>query len=169
MDALGPLRARAAQLAATAAREKGGALHTYETSARPALKEQAASLKESLAILAREEAALQERVAGLASQAVAGADPSVHTGFNVIRARTGADGQSLSLEELRAERQRLIDTLSVLGRQVEAAKREITRQHGGRPEDREVWETQLVALQVRRGRGWGWGGLFIQVAVGGCG
>ena len=61
MDTLGPLRARAAQLTAAAQREKAAALHTYETSARPALKEQAASLKESLAILAREEAGLKVR------------------------------------------------------------------------------------------------------------
>ena len=33
--------------------------------------------------------------------------------------------------------------------QVEAAKREVTRA-GARPADREIWETQLVALQVRR-------------------
>ena len=32
--------------------------------------------------------------------------------------------------------------------QVEAAKREVTRA-GARPADREIWETQLVALQVR--------------------
>lgn len=97
-EELGPLRARAAQLHAAAAREKAGALHTYETSARPALKEQAASLKESLAILMREEEALRERLAGMAQRAVAGAHPSVHTGFNVIRARTAADGGPLSLE-----------------------------------------------------------------------
>lgn len=97
-EPLGPLRTRAAQLHAAAAREKAGALHTYETSARPALKEQAASLKESLAILGAEEAALRERLDGMAQRAVAGADPSVHTGFNVIRARTGADGQGLSIE-----------------------------------------------------------------------
>lgn len=34
--------------------------------------------------------------------------------------------------------------------QVEAAKREVTRA-GARPADREIWETQLVALQVRAG------------------
>ena len=99
MDELGPLRARSAQLHAAAAREKAGALHTYETSARPALKEQATSLKESLAILTREEAALRERLEGLAQRAVAGADPGVRTGFNVISAgRTGANGRELSIE-----------------------------------------------------------------------
>ncbi|EFN59785.1 hypothetical protein CHLNCDRAFT_56574 [Chlorella variabilis] len=148
MDSLGPLRARAAQLTAAAQREKAAAVQTYETSARPALKEHAASLKESLGILMREEAALQERVDALASRAVAGADPSVRTGFNVIRARTGADGQSLPTEELRAERQRLVDTLDVLGQQVEQAKVEITRHAGrGRHQEQEIWETQLVALQ----------------------
>lgn len=152
MDSLGPLRARAAQLTAAAQREKAAAVQTYETSARPALKEHAASLKESLGILMREEAALQERVDALASRAVAGADPSVRTGFNVIRARTGADGQSLPTEELRAERQRLVDTLDVLGQQVEQAKVEITRHAGrGRHQEQEIWETQLVALQVRHG------------------
>ncbi|KAL4421597.1 hypothetical protein ABPG75_010888 [Micractinium tetrahymenae] len=151
MDSLGPLRARAAQLEAAAARERAAALHTYETSARPALKQQAASLKESLGILGREEAALRERLAGLAEQAVAGAAPGVHTGFNVIRAREGADGSALPLEELRAERQRLVDMLQALGAQVEAAKAEVLRAgRGGRPEDREIWETQLVALQDTR-------------------
>ncbi|KAL4450201.1 hypothetical protein ABPG77_010870 [Micractinium sp. CCAP 211/92] len=150
-SSLGPLRARAAQLEAAAARERATALHTYETSARPALKQQAASLKESLGILSREEAALRERLAGLVEQAVAGAAPGVHTGFNVIRARAGADGGALPLEELRAERQRLVGMLEALGAQVEAAKAEVLRAgRGGRPEDREVWETQLVALQDTR-------------------
>lgn len=117
-SSLGPLRARAAQLEAAAARERATALHTYETSARPALKQQAASLKESLGILSREEAALRERLAGLVEQAVAGAAPGVHTGFNVIRARAGADGGALPLEELRAERQRLMGMLEALGAQV---------------------------------------------------
>lgn len=117
-SSLGPLRARAAQLEAAAARERAAALHTYETSARPALKQQAASLKESLGILGREEAALRERLAGLAEQAVAGAAPGVHTGFNVIRAREGADGGALPLEELREERQRLVGMLEALGAQV---------------------------------------------------
>lgn len=99
MDELGPLRARSAQLHAAAAREKAGALHTYETSARPALREQAASLKESLAILMREEAALREKLEGLAQRAVEGADPGVRTGFNVIRSsRTSANGRELSIE-----------------------------------------------------------------------
>lgn len=149
MDPLAPLRAHAAQLTATAQRERAAALHTYESSTRPALKEHAASLKESLAILMGEEAALRERVAALASQAVAGADPAVRTGFNVIRARTGADGQALPTEELREERQRLVDALGALGRQLEDAKAEVLRHAGrGRREEQEIWETQLVALQV---------------------
>ena len=152
MDSLGPLRARAAQLTAAAQRERAAAVQAYETSVRPALKEHAASLKESLAILLRDEAALRERVSALASCAVAGADPDVRTGFNVIRARTGADGQSLPTDELRAERQRLVDMLDVLEGQVEAAKAEITRHAGrGRGDEQEIWETQLVALQVRPG------------------
>ncbi|KAI3429707.1 hypothetical protein D9Q98_005792 [Chlorella vulgaris] len=148
MDALGPLRARAAQLTAAVEREKAATVQTYESSSRPALKEHAASLKESLAILIREEAALRERVAALASQAVAGADSSVRTGFNVIRSRTGADGQSLPTAELREERQRLIDILAALDPKTEQAKQEIMRHAGrGRHDEREIWETQLVALQ----------------------
>ncbi|PSC68967.1 hypothetical protein C2E20_7463 [Micractinium conductrix] len=147
MDSLGPLRARAIQLEAAAARERNVALHNYETSARPALKQQAASLKESLSILIQEEAAQRERLEGLrGGQAVAGAAPGVTTGFNVIQSRTDADGRALPIEELRAERQRLVDTLAALGAQVEAAKAEVTRP-GARPADREIWETQLVALQ----------------------
>jgi hypothetical protein len=134
-------------------REKAATVQTYESSSRPALKEHAASLKESLAILTREEAALRERVAALASQAVAGADSSVRTGFNVIRSRTGADGQSLPTAELREERQRLIDILAALDPKTEQAKQEIMRHAGrGRHDEREIWETQLVALQVGQRR-----------------
>lgn len=97
-EELGALRARAAQLHAAAARDKEAHLRHYETSARPALKELAASMKESLGILMAEEAALRERLEGMAQRAVAGAPPSVHTGFNVIRARTAADGGPLSVE-----------------------------------------------------------------------
>ena len=97
-EELGPLRARVAKLHAAAAREKEAHLRHYETSARPALKELAASMKESLGILMGEEAALRERLEGMAQRAVAGAPPSVHTGFNVIRARTAADGGPLSIE-----------------------------------------------------------------------
>lgn len=96
-EELGPLRARAAQLHAAVARDKEAHLRHYETSARPALKELAASMKESLGILMGEEAALRERLEGMAQRAVAGA-PSVHTGFNIIRARTAADGGPLSIE-----------------------------------------------------------------------
>ena len=101
MDSLGPLRARAIQLEAAAARERNVALHNYETSARPALKQQAASLKESLSILIQEEAAQRERLEGLrGGQAVAGAAPGVTTGFNVIQAsgkRGGAGGRTMQV------------------------------------------------------------------------
>lgn len=144
--ALEPLRARCAQLAAQLRAAQGRALAQYEHGERPSLKEHARSLKDTLAILTVEEAALRARLEGMASRQLA-SDPSVSTGFNVISSGlTDRSGAPLSLEELKKERARLVDALAALNGQIAAAKAEITRQR--RREDAEIWETQLVALQA---------------------
>ena len=148
--ALQPLRCRSHQLQAQqrAAADKGVAHWAHVE--RPGLKEHARSLKDTLAILTDEEKVLRQRVEALATRQL-GSDPSVSTGFNVIRSRTDGAGQPLSLEELQAERQRLLQALTNLSDQIATAKAEITRQR--RRDDQEIWETQLVALQVRGGVG----------------
>eukprot|EP00887_Chlorella_sp_A99_P003983 scaffold11.g3983.t1 len=144
LAALAPLRERCLQLQAQARTLRERAAAQWAATERPALKEHARGLRDTLVSLAAEEAALRRKLEALATHSLA-SDPSVSTGFNVIRSRTDRAGQPLALEELQAERRRLIDALGGLNGQIAAAKAEITRQR--RKEDAEVWETQLVALQ----------------------
>jgi len=146
LAALGPLRVRAQQLQLQASKEQDAALQRWEQSERPVLKEHAAGMKDTLQLLAREEAALQQRVAGLSTTTVKN-NPGTSTGFNVIRARVDAFGKPLTTDVLRTERARLLLTIDKLEVEIAGAKAEITQHR--RFEEVEIWETKLVALQVR--------------------
>lgn len=156
MEALAPLRKRARALEARRVQEQEAAIGRWQESEKPALKEFAHTLKETEHIQRGEIAQLQARLKEFAKHELnhptssGGPQPTrVTAGFNVIRARAGPDGQPLATEALRVERQRLVDTLAQLNVQIAAAKAELTEQR--RLEEQEIWETKLVALQVRCG------------------
>ena len=144
-DALGPLRVRAQQLQVQATKERDAALQRWSQSEKPVLKEHATGMKQTMQLLAKEEAALQQRVASLTATTVRN-HPGTSTGFNVIRARVDAFGRPLSTEALKAERERLRRNLDTLDVEIAGAKAEITQHR--RTEEEEIWETKLVALQV---------------------
>lgn len=144
-----PLRDRAAALYAAAKERTQAEQQRWQQSEKPVLKQYARGLKETLALQHQALAAQQAKVASLA--AAGGGDAGVHTGFNVIRARVTSDGRPFPTEELKAERERLARALNQLAIDVAAAKAEIQGQR--RKEEVDIWETQLVALQV--GAGWG--------------
>ena len=123
---------------------------TAAQSEKPALKHLAKGLKETLALQHQAVEAQQGRVASLAAAGAAAASSSVHAGFNVIRARLTAEGKSWPTADLRTERERLTAALNQLAIDIAAAKAEIKSQR--RADEVEIWETQLVALQVRRRR-----------------
>jgi hypothetical protein len=145
VQALRPLRIRAQQLQTQAAQELEAAQQRWKQSEKPVLKEHAAGLKETLQILVQEETILSQRIANLSTTAVPN-HPGTTTGFNVIRARTDAEGQPLATDALRTERDRLLKALDTMEIAIAEAKAKIT-QHNRRNEE-EIWETKLVALQV---------------------
>jgi hypothetical protein len=120
-------------------------LQRWQQSEKPVLKELAAGMKETMQVLAKEEAALRRRVNGFAAGSVPN-HPGTSTGFNVIRSRVDALGQPLSTDALRAERARLLKTVDVLEVQIASAKAEIMQHR--RHEELDIWETKLVALQA---------------------
>lgn len=144
-DVLAPLRARVQQLQSQAEREREAALQRWTQSEKPVLKEHAAGLKQTMQLLAKEEAALKQRVESLSTSTVRN-HPGTSTGFNVIRARVDAFGRPLSTEALHAEKDRLKRHLAKMDVEIAAAKAEITQHR--RTEEEEIWETKLVALQV---------------------
>lgn len=155
--ALLPLRQRALALQQQCEREQEAAIARWRHSEKPALKEFAHTLRETEKIQLAELELLKQRVAGMATTELASqpggkgvAPPSqrVTTGFNVIRSRVGSDGEPLSVEALRQEKERLTDTLAHLNVAVAGAKAEVTQHR--RVEEQEIWETKLVALQASR-------------------
>jgi hypothetical protein len=145
IQALAPLRVRAHQLQAQALRDREASIARWTQSEEPVLKDAAAGLKQTMQLLAKEEAALQARVSSLAASTVRN-HPGTSTGFNVIRARVDAYGRPLPTEALRAERDRLKRNLDTMDAEIAAAKAEITQHR--RTDEAEIWETKLVALQV---------------------
>ena len=146
LAALGPLRVRAQQLQVQAAREREAAFQRWSQSEKPVLKEHAAGMKETMQLLAKEEEALQQRVSSISASTIRN-HPGTSTGFNVIRARVDALGRPLSTEALKTERDRLKRTLDTIDLGVAGAKAEINQHR--RSDEAEIWETKLVALQVR--------------------
>lgn len=153
MAALEPLRRKARAVEAQRVLEQEAAVRRWQQSERPALKDFAHTLRETETIQRSEIKQLQQRLREFTSSEVpnqpSSGGPQPHrvtTGFNVIRSRAGADGKPLPTDALRAERQRLIDTLAQLNVEIASAKAELTDQR--RLEEQEIWETKLVALQV---------------------
>lgn len=139
-----PLRDRAAGLYAAAREHAAGQHAQFVQGERANLKQYAKGLKQALDLQQQGLAAQQAKVEALAAQPDAPA--AVHAGFNVIRARVTADGRPLPTDELTRERERLTAALNQLAIDIAAAKAEIKSQR--RAEEVEIWETQLVALQV---------------------
>lgn len=139
-----PLRDRAAGLYAAAREHAAGQHAQFVQGERANLKQYAKGLKQALDLQQQGLAAQQAKVEALAAQPDAPA--AVHAGFNVIRARVTADGRPLPTDELTRERERLTAALNQLAIDIAAAKAEIKSQR--RVEEVEIWETQLVALQV---------------------
>jgi hypothetical protein len=144
-EALEPLRARARELQLQSIKEQDSALQRWIASEKPVLREHAHGLKESMTVLTKEEALLKDRVSNLSTNAVPN-QPGITTGFNVIRSRTDAAGQPLSIDALKTERTRLSAAVEKLNIDLAAARAEITDQTR-RCEEQEIWETKLVALQ----------------------
>lgn len=71
---------------------------------------------------------------------------AISSGFNAIRTRPKADGKPMSDDELRSERQHLQDSLDVLSNKILSVREDIS--NNMRAEEREIWETNLVILQV---------------------
>lgn len=145
VEALKPLRVRAHQLQNQAAQDYDTQSQRWKQSEKPVLKEHAAGLKNVLQVLIKEEQNLAQRIANLTTSAVPN-HPGTTTGFNVIRARTDAEGEPLSTTALRQERDRLLKAFDAMEIHIAEAKAEITKH--GRHNEEEIWETKLVALQV---------------------
>jgi hypothetical protein len=147
LPSLLPLRNRAHKVQAQAAQSREAELARWSSTDKSALKEQTASLKEALQVLAKEEEALTKKVSSLATTTIS-SHPGTTTGFNVIRSRVDAKGQPLGIDALRGERQRLVTALDQINIDIAAAKSEVMQHR--RWEEQDIWETKLVALQVRR-------------------
>ena len=119
-------------------------LKTQETIAhdwlveRESLEAQAASLTEALNILNAHHQSLQDSLTTSPPRDFHLFQSSFSVGFNA------------SLSDLRDERDRLRHALQQLETRLDQAKAEILKQH--KADDREIWETQLIALQVSRQR-----------------
>jgi len=145
LAALGPLRVRAQQLQLQAVKEHDASLKRWEQSEKSVLKEHAAGMKDTMQLLAREEAALKQRISGMAATSVKN-NPGTSTGFNVIRSRVDSFGRPLATDALRTERDRLLRMIDKLELEIAGAKAEILQHR--RSEEVEIWETKLVALQA---------------------
>jgi len=145
-SALRPLKVRAFQLQTQAAVEKESRILRWEQSERPVLRDHALGLKETMQLLSREEEQLQQRVASLSASTVQNY-PGTSTGFNVIRSRVDSCGRPLEMEALRNERERLKTALHQFEVEIANAKAEISANQ--RKDEVEIWETKLVAMQVR--------------------
>lgn len=144
MVAITPLRMRARELQQQAVQDGEAALRRWEQSERPVLKEHATGMRDTLHVLTKEHEVLRQRVAELTPMSIRN-HPGTSTGFNVIRARTDDKGKPLAMDELRAERDRLLRTLDSLEVDIAAVKAEIMAAR--RSEEHDIWETKLVALQ----------------------
>lgn len=145
-SALRPLKVRAFQLQKQATLEHESRVLRWEQSERPVLRDHALGLKETMQLLSREEEQLQQRVANLSASTVQNC-PGTSTGFNVIRSRVDSCGRPLEMEALRNERERLITALHKFEVEIANAKAEISANQ--RRDEVEIWETKLVAMQVR--------------------
>ena len=67
-------------------------------------------------------------------------------GFHAIKSRTGPDGEVLSEESLQAEAARLRESLSTIDSRIDQARQELSRNTNA--EEQDIWETNLVILQV---------------------
>ncbi len=148
MAQLGPLRERATSLYTLCKERTVAEQQRWLQSDKSNLKLHAKGLKEALDIQNQAVEAQQLRVTSLANQNLS--PSTVHAGFNVIRARLTSEGKAWATDDLRAEKDRLTKALNQLAIDIAAAKAEIKSQR--RAEEVEIWETQLVALQVRSPR-----------------
>ena len=151
VEELARLRRTAHSLLVDASRRRDADLAHWNSVERPALKEQAAALKSSEAILLRNVRHLEKRLESHFSQkmvdAGGAAKSKVLTGFNPIQSRAGPDGAPLPLAALEAER----DRLRALAKRLEVESAEcraemVALTPGRREREAAVWETRLIAL-----------------------
>ena len=128
------LQIRAGQLNVQLATHRERAAAAWLSAERSSLEAQAVSLKESLQILAREQNSFS-----------IGAPQTQARAFQPFQSTLSA-GKTATLPELRHERDRLHEAMQQVDHQIAEAKAEVLQQR--REQDTEVWETQLVALQV---------------------
>lgn len=114
---------------------------------KPQLKQLIAALEESRQVLDGELKAMQANPQQAKAKQVAKKGvQAISTGFNAIRSRPRADGKPMTDDELRAERQHLQDSIDVLGNKISSVREDIAKNM--RAEEKEIWETNLVILQV---------------------
>lgn len=145
MDSLRPLLVRASQIQTQAVKDQGARVLRWEQSERSVLRDHAVGMKQTMQLLAKEEAVLKQRVAQLEMSSVKNC-PGTSTGFNVIRSRVDGCGRPLETDALRRERDRLATALRRFDAEIASAKAEIACNE--RKDEVEIWETKLVAMQV---------------------
>ena len=148
---LSTLRTQLVDLRRQVSRDEAVRVNAFEQD-KPQLRQLISSLEESRQVLDVELKAMQANPGQAQAKAKAVAKKGVQaisTGFNAIRARPKADGKPMTDEELRTERQHLQASVGALGTKIASVREDIS--NNMRAEEREIWETNLVILQVSAG------------------
>lgn len=148
------LRAQLADLQTQVARQEAIRVHAFEQD-KPQLRQLISSLEDSRQVMEAELKNLQASPSQAQVKAKAVAKKGVaaiSTGFNAIRARPKPDGNPMTDDELRTERQHLQASIEALASKIASVREDIS--NNMRAEEREIWETNLVILQACFQREW---------------
>ena len=118
---------------------------------KPELRQLIQALEGSRQVLDAELKELQAQPAS-AKAAVKKTTSAFAAGFGALKSKASSapkatEGSKLSDDELRTERQQLSGALGQLDQRIDGIRQELARNM--RPDERDMWETNLVMMQVR--------------------
>ena len=118
---------------------------------KPELRQLIQALEGSRQVLDAELKELQAQPAS-AKSAVKKTTSAFAAGFGALKSKASSapkatEGSKLSDNELRTERQQLSGALGQLDQRIDGIRQELARNM--RPDERDMWETNLVMMQVR--------------------
>ena len=143
---IGTLREQLASLAGGVASEQRARVAAFEQD-KPQLRQLIQALEGSRSVLEAELKELQQQPAG-PKTAVKKTTAAIASGIGNLKSKQKpAGGPKMSDDELRSECQQLSSALGQLDDRIAGIRRDISR--GMRADEREMWETNLVMLQVR--------------------
>lgn len=117
---------------------------------KPQMRQLIQALEGSRQVLDAELKELQTQPAS-AKAAVKKTTGAFAAGFGALKSKTSSapkasEGSKLSDDELRTERQQLAGALTQLDQRIDGIRQELA--HNMRPDERDMWETNLVMMQV---------------------